>query len=351
MYVLSLSTIVGGVLNACITIFAAVLGLNIIWLKFLVIFAVLVRSILLSLYFKRRYEHINLAAIPDYSSQNKRWDALYMQILWNLQSGAPLIIVTVFKNFVWVSIYSVYHLVIYGIDNLASIFMTGLQAGFGEIVVSGDEESLKRTYNQFTYIFYSAMTVIYSTTFAMFMPFIELYTKGIEDSGLYLLPALALIFCINGLLFRINTPQNMIVMAAGQYKETRIQTTIQALVLVLGGVLFTGIFEWGVYGVVIASILSNLYRSIDLILYVDKRVVRGSIRETLTSVVVCFAIVATIFVAYPYISLSEATILAWVLNAAVVTCIAMLLVLGVSLIFRRSEFFGAVKRVKSIFSK
>lgn len=104
-YVLCLATIVGSVLNAVVTIVCALLGLSIVWLKIIAIFTVFARSIVLTLYFKKHYRNINVHAAPDYSSQNKRWDALYMQILWNLQSGAPVLIVTAFTDFVQVSVY------------------------------------------------------------------------------------------------------------------------------------------------------------------------------------------------------------------------------------------------------
>ena len=60
MYVLSFATIVGSVLNALVTIVAAVLGLSIVWLKLLAIFTVFARSAVLSIYFKKRYQNINV---------------------------------------------------------------------------------------------------------------------------------------------------------------------------------------------------------------------------------------------------------------------------------------------------
>jgi len=349
MYVLSFATIVGSILNALVTILAAALGLNIVWLKFLAIFTVFARSVVLSIYFKNRYQNINVKAKPDYSSQNKRWDALFMQILWNLQSGAPVLIVTLFTDFVKVSIYSIYNLVIYGINNLVSIFMSGLQAAFGEIMVSGDRELLRRTYNQFIFVFYSALTVIYAITFAMFMPFIKIYTAGLEDAEVYMLPILGLLFCLNGLLFSIKTPQGMMVIAAGHYRETRLQTTIQAVILVAGGLLFTGIFKWGLYGVVIAAILSNLYRSVDFVIYIEKHIVKGSLRQTLFNIFSCSIVVAVVFMIFPYVQFGEATAVAWIINAIVVGIISVSIVLFMSLLFQRENLIGAIKRVKSIF--
>ncbi len=348
-YVLCFATIVGSVLNALVTIICAVLGLSIVWLKFIAIFTVFARSIVLALYFKKKYKYINVYATPDYTSQNKRWDALYMQILWNLQSGAPVLIVTAFTDFVQVSVYTIYNFVIYGINNVVSIFMSGLQAAFGEIMVLGDNEMLKKTYNQFTYVFYSALTVIYATTFAMFMPFIKIYTAGLEDAGVYMMPILGVMFCVNGLLFSVKTPQGMMVIAAGQYKETKIQTTIQGAILVIGGVLFTGVFRWGLYGVVIAAILSNLYRAIDFVIYIEKNVVKGSLCGTIFNIVSCFAIVTMVFLVSPYIRFGNDTALMWVLNAITTVVLSVIAVLVVSVIFQRNNLKATISRLKSIF--
>lgn len=349
MYILCFATIIGSVLNAIVTIVAAVLGLSVVWMKILAIFTVFARSVVLSLYFKKQYKHINVKATPDYTSQDKRWDALYMQILWNLQSGAPVLIVTLFTDFVKVSIYSIYNLVIYGINNLVSIFMSGLQAAFGEIMISNDESMLRRTYNQFTYVFYSALTVIYATTFAMFMPFIRVYTAGLEDAAVYMNPVLGFLFCLNGLLFSVKTPQGMMVIAAGQYKETRMQTTIQAIILVAGGFLFTGVFQWGLYGVVLAALLSNGYRVIDFVIYIEKHIVKGSARQTIFNLLVCAAVVAAVFLIFPHIQFGEATAIAWVINAVVVVMLSLAMVLITSVLFQRKNLMGAIERVKSIF--
>jgi len=351
MYILCFATIVGSILNALVTIVAALLGLSIVWLKFLAIFTVFARSVVLSLYFKKRYKNINVNATPDYSSQNKRWDALFMQILWNLQSGAPVLIVTLFTDFVKVSIYSIYNLVIYGINNLVSIFMSGLQAAFGEIMVSGDQQMLKNTYNQFTYVFYSALTVIYATTFAMFMPFIEIYTAGLEDAAVYIIPILGVLFCLNGLLFSVKTPQGMIVIAAGHYKETKLQTIIQATILVAGGLLFTGVLKWGLYGVIFAAILSNLYRAIDFVIYIEKHIVKGSMRQTVFNIFSCFIIVIAVFLIFPHIQFGTLTAFTWILNAIVVGVLSFAVVLIISLLFQRKNLISAIKRVKSIFTR
>lgn len=350
-YIICVATIVGSALNAIVTVACAMLGFSIVWLKFIAIFTVYARSLVLSIYFRKKYKSINVKATPDYSSQDKRWDALYMQILWNIQSGAPVLIVTAFTDFVCVSVYSIYNLVLYGISNLVSIFISGLQSAFGEIMVMGDKEKLRHTYDQFIYIFYSIITVIYAIAFAMFMPFIKIYTAGLEDAEVYIIPVLGVLFCVSGLLFSLKAPQGMMVMAAGHYKETKVQNTIQGVIIVLGGILFTGLFKWGIYGVVIASLISNFYRLIDFVIYVEKNIIQGSLKGTIFNIALSITVVMTIFLISPYLQFGESTALSWVLNAIVVGVLSVAIVLIISLAFQRKNLFATVQRVKNLFKK
>lgn len=348
-YVLCWATILGTTLNALVTVVCALAGLSIVWLKIIAIFTVFARSIVLHLYFKRHYKKINVHAQPDYTALNKRWDALYMQVLWTLQSGAPIVIVTAFTDFVQVSIYTIFNFVIYGINNLVSIFMSGLQAAFGEILVLGEKKLLKTSYEQFTFIFYSALTVIYAVTFSMFMPFIKLYTAGIEDSQQYILPLLGVLFCVNGYLFSVKTPQGMMVIAAGLYKETKVHTTIQGAILLVFGILFTGVFRMGLYGVIFAGILSNGYRAVDFVIYISKNIVNESWKSTLKNVFFSVLIIAATFWISSHIRFGELTIIMWVINSCVVGMVSLLLVLLFSLLFQRENLYAVMGRVRLLF--
>ncbi|MHC1714447.1 MAG: lipopolysaccharide biosynthesis protein [Acidaminococcaceae bacterium] len=350
-YVLCFATILGSILNAIVTVLCAVFGLSIVWIKIITIFTVYARSIILYLYFKKNYSNINVHSEPDYSSLNKRWDAVYMQVLWSLQSGAPIIIVTAFTDMVTVSIYTIYNLVIYGINNLVSIFMSGLQAAFGEILVSGDKNLLKNTYRQFTFAFYSALAVIYAITFSMFMPFITLYTSGIPDSTKYYLPLLGVLFCINGFLFSIKTPQGMMVIAAGLYKETKIQTTIQGAILVIGGVVLTGIFNLGLYGVVIAGIASNAYRAIDFVIYISKNLVSNSNKGTIFNMLMCVITITLTYLVSSLICIFIPGPLGWVINCCLVGVFSLSFVLIWSLVFQKRNLLDVVGRVKQLFRR
>ena len=138
----------------------------------------------------------------------------------------------------------------------------------------------------FYYVNYDCLFCI----FIMIMPFIRIYTAGVTDIN-YNEPLVGFLFVLNGLLYNLKTPQGMLVISAGMYKETRIQTTIQGAIVVILGLALTPFI--GIYGVLIASILSNLYRDIDLMFFIPKNVTKLPVVNTVKRMLI---VIVTTFI-------------------------------------------------------
>lgn len=345
-YILSICTMVGVVLNMLLIVLCAVLHLNIVWLKVIATLSVFARSAILAGYMRKRYKYVNFKEKPNMRALDKRWDALYMQILWNLQSGAPVVLATIFTNMVQVSIYTVYNLVIYGINNVASIFMSGsgMHAAFGEIIVTGDRKKLKKVYGQFLFAFYSILTVLYSVTGVMYMPFMKNYVANLSDTQLYIVPTLALLFFINGLLSAIQTPQGMMTIAAGMYRETRVQNSIQAGILVIGGVVMTPLL--GLYGILLAAIAANFYRLIDYLFFISRKFKEIGMKETVIHLIRVVLQVAVVYAIFWFIPLPNNGYLEWALSAVIVFVVSSAVVLLSALLFNRKDLKDLFGRLK-----
>ena len=166
-----------------------------------------------------------------------------------------------------VSVYVIFNLVITGVNAILSVFMSGISSSFGDLIVRKEQERFQKAYIDFEGVYYLLIAGVYAATFVMIMPFVNIYTQGITDTN-YNLPWIGFLMVLNGLMYNIKTPQGMLVIAAGLYKETRWQTTTQALILLILGIILGHIY--GLEGILIASILSNFYRVIDLgILYLN----------------------------------------------------------------------------------
>ena len=343
-YIISLSSIIYVILNTIIIVILANLGVNIVIVKAVAILAILIRSIILMTYVKRKYKYISYKEEPDYQSMDKRWSALFLQVLTAIQNGAPVVISTIFTSLKTVSVYSIYNMVMHGINGVLSIFTSGLSASFGDVIARKEMVTLQKSYREFEFAYYTLITVIYSVSMVMILPFVRIYTEGVTDTN-YMLPEIAFLIVLNGLLYNIKTPQGMLVISAGLYKETRVRTLIQALIIVILGIILAPIF--GLTGILIASCLSNIYRDIDLIFYIPKHVTKIPAKETIKRV--CIMLLNTILIVVPcviLININASNYLQWAFYAVGVTLYAIIIVLINAILFDRVQLSSVLKRIK-----
>ncbi|MGD6794158.1 hypothetical protein [Metabacillus indicus] len=348
-YVISLASTVYTIVNTIIIVILGNLKVDIVLLWFVTIFSIFLRTLILVLYVKARYKWINYKEKPNYSSLNQRWDALYLQVLGAIQVGAPVIILTVItKDMNLVSIYSVYFMVIVGLNSILGIFKTGLFASFGDVIAKGEIKILQKAYKEFEFFYYSLITVIFSIAFIMIMPFIEIYTREVTDIN-YLLPVIGFLFVLNGVLHNIKTPQGMLVMSAGLFKQTKLQTTIQGIIVIILGVLLAPIL--GIEGVLIASIISNLFRCIDLLIYIPRNVTKLPIKVTVGRILKMFFSIAIIVIPLWFININPTNYIYWVLLTFVVGVYALIIVALFGYLFDRKDMMSTINRILTLLKK
>lgn len=345
-YVISTASIVYTVLNTLIVVTLASLRVDILLLRCVALASIFARSAILFIYIKLHYRYIDYHATPDYSSMNKRWSALYLQVVQTVQNASPAVLTTLFSSLKMVSVYSVYNMVLSGINGVMSVFSTGVSAGFGELLVKNSAEGFKKAYNDFEYLYYLISSVIYGVTLSTILPFIQVYTHGVTDVD-YLNPIYAFLFVLNGILYNIKTPQGMLVIAAGLYRETRVQSTIQALILVVGGAVLG--YTFGLAGVMVASCLSNLYRCIDLLFFIPKMVTHLPASSSLRRIIEEILVIILIFIVSKLLFTSPPDSLStWVIMALISLIVATAIALVFHLIFENKNLHIIAERMSSL---
>ena len=354
-YVVSLASIVYIVVNTSIIVVLANLGVNIVVLRFVALLSIFLRSFILMAYVKLKYKHINYKEKPNNEALDKRWDVLYLQILGVIQTGAPVVILTIIVcDLKLISVYMIFNMVITGIDGVLGIFKSGLSASFGDVIARGENKIMKRAYSEFELVYFSIITIIYSITYVTIMPFIHIYTKGITDVS-YDLPIIGALFVVNGLLNNLKTPQGMLVISAGLYKETKLQTTIQGGIVVVLGCMLAPFY--GIAGVLTASIVSNLYRDIDLLFFIPRNVTKLPIRNTFHRWIRMLFSAVVICVPFFFIELKPTGYATWAFCAAVAVVYAILVVAASGFVFDKVDMKSTVRRiflmtgVKNLFSR
>lgn len=275
-WVISLATMVQIVLNIIIIASLAYTGFSIVIVRGAATTAIFIRTYLLWKYCRDHYDFLDFTVPPNNEAMNQRWDALYLQILGAIHQGAPILIATFLLSLLDVSIYAIFNLVILGLNSLLGIFMTGLTSGFGDLIARGEKEPFKKAFGEFEFIYTITITIIYSTMFFVFQPFISLYTRGSDISYYY--PFFAFLMAWNGFAYNIKNPFGMLVISAGKFKETRLPTTIQGAIELIGGIVLA--LAWGLNGIILGSILSNVYRDIEFLFFAPRHLTHMPVGHT-----------------------------------------------------------------------
>jgi hypothetical protein len=344
-YVIALATSVSSLLNAAAIITFACLHAPVVTAYAVSLLSLAVQSLILFRYSCKHYRYLDFHAEPDNSSMNQRWDALYLQILGMIQVGAPVILATFFLDYKAVSVYSVFYMVIGGLNGLLGIFTSGLSASFGDVIARGETETLQTTYQEFEFTYYAVITVVYACALVLIMPFIRLYTSGITDAN-YDVPLVGILMVVNGYLYNLKTPQGMLVISAGLYRETRWRTTIQGAIALFGGLILAPFF--GLEGIIVGSIISNVYRDIDLLFFIPEYVTKLSPKKTAKRWAVSLLEFGLILAPRGFFPVQAGDFGEWVVWGVVWCLYAIVVVAVVSIIFDREKFKASAKRIVGI---
>lgn len=346
IYVISLATIVQVICTVFIVAILSYCGFSIVEVRFAAIAAILVRTLILWNYCRKKYSYLNFSVEPDNSSLDKRWDALYFQTIGVIHTGTPVMLATFLLSLNDVSIYSIYFLVVNGVNALLSIFTSGLASGFGDLIIRGEKEKFKKAFQEFEYIYYILITVIYSIMLMTYLPFIELYTLGADINYSY--SFLAILMTINGYFYNLKTPFGMLTISAGKYKESRIQITIQGLLEIICGWILA--YKWGLNGIIIGAIISNLYRDIDFIFFAPRHLTKYSFIPSLKMWIRSFVSFGVVYLISGLVP-NDFIIgyFSWIIYSLIIGIIAVVITMIINIIMDYTTLCEIWKRFKSAF--
>jgi len=348
-YIISLINGAAVALNAIIIIVLAKMQCDMVILQSVALVSFFARSAFYALYGKIKYSHLDFKGEPNNAALDKRWDCFISQILNVVNTGTCIVVITVFCSLSEVSVFTIYNMVFGSVIVLLSTFNNGLTASFGDLLVRKEIDTFQRAYKQYEYLYYALLGWGYACASILVIPFIKIYTAKITDAQ-YIRPEIAVLFVVWGLMYNIKTPQGMLVLSAGLYKETKYQTLAQAIIHIIVSVALAP--SMGMAGVLVGAVVSHLYRSIDLIFYIPKTVTKLPVLPTILRVVrmlVLFAI-SVLPVLY-FVDISPKNYLGWLLWA-IPGAIWCLVVFAVgNLVFEWQTSKLIIQRVKNMLKR
>ena len=163
--------------------------------------------------------------------------------------SAPTFYLTSFLGTVFTSIYAVYKSILGIIENVLWAILNAPKNAVGQTLSSDDQENKNRIINQYEFTVILFATVLLSVTYSLLVPFIKLYTAGVNDAN-YVNEAMAALMVLSSYATFLHVPAGTCINLSGQFKLMQKNQIIALAALIVGIVI--GGFAAGIYGILSA---------------------------------------------------------------------------------------------------
>lgn len=350
-YVVSIASIFSAILKIVVMYVLIKLHCNIILVKFAGSASILVRSLIFSIYVKKKYKFVDYSVSAKGVKLEQRGDVLLMQVLGSAQHAFPTIAMTICHfPFYEISVYSVYAMVTSGMVSLLQVVLNGsIYSTFGNVISKNEYTLLKKVFGEFEVGCYALISVLFGAAAILYMPFISIYTNGMTDAN-YIQPTIAVLLLISTLFAVIKNPLSAMIQAAGHYKKTRWRTIVQTAIAVIGPLALAK--PLGIAGIIIGTMCSHIYRTIDILIYVPNKITRTSTFTSLKRMLVCVASALLAYFGFGFIAkVAATTYTQWIVYGVIVSVWVCAITFVINIIFNRREMMDLFSRVKMLLKK
>ena len=231
----------------------------------------LIQVIFIMLYMKKHYGWIDLHVKPDFEAIAQSKNVLVHQVSGLVFSNTDTLILTYCCGLKMVSVYSMYT-TLFGIISTTIGNFSGINFIMGQSYNTDRQRFLRLldTYEIFN------MTL----TFSLFcianifiLPFMQLYTSGVSDIS-YIDKYLPYLFIAVQLLSNGRNSSSYVINYAGHFQQTQGRSIFESIINIV--ISLVCVFKFGIYGVLFGTIAALLYRTNDMIIYANKKILNRS---------------------------------------------------------------------------
>lgn len=317
----NITTLINVVTNI-VKVVLLLLGYNVLAVQFSYFVICFFQLFVYAIYLKRNYSWINWNAEPNNQAISQKNSTLIHQIASVIfYNTDPLILTSITHDLKIVSVYTIYNMVTSMVTALVQQLSQGISFRLGQLF--NTERTLYIKLHHICEMVYLTLAFAsMTTTYILFPAFIKLYTKGVTDINYYeelypLLFVLIQVFTIG------RTSLNNVIYYAAHFKQTQWSAVIECVINI--SISVVGVWKFGIYGVLLGSIVSVIYRTIYMIWYSYKYILFDNPWRTIKRWMVCMLIFVLIVIFVPSKELIVTSYLDIVTYGAISGIISLLL--------------------------
>ena len=272
----------------------------------------------------------------------QKWNGIAQHVAAVILDGTDTIVLTLFATLPDVSIYSVYFLVVKGVKQLFMSMTNGITSLIGELWAKQELEELNKTFSWTEWVIHTGTTFVFGLTAILIVPFVRVYTLGIHDAN-YIQPLFAALIVAANAGHCLRLPYNIIILAAGHYKQTQNNYIIAAILNIVVSVVT--VKAWGLIGVAIGTLVALGYQTVWMAVYDSRNLIKWTLRNFANKILVDGLTVIIVFFATRMSVIPEAIYIEWVF-LAVKTAIIWIVIVGVlNMVFYRDKMQSMIHKI------
>ena len=346
-YVEFLINIVTLVLNIILTLVLVRLDVSIQAVKISSSLVFLLRPIMLMLYVRSNY-HIDRQIQYVEEPIKQKWNGIAQHVAAVVLNNTDTIVLSLFATLQDVSIYSVYNLVINGIKNVTVSLTRGVQSLIGELWSKKELDTLNNYFGWFEWVMHTTTTIIFGCSIFLIVPFVSVYTKGITDANYYQpLFGMLIVIAFAGTCYRL--PYNIMILAAGHYKQTQSNYIIAAIMNIVISIIT--VKAYGMIGVAIGTLIALYYQIVWMAWYDSKNLIKWPFDSFLKQCVVDTVCITITAIVYQIISHNVENYFEWAVLAAKTVVIMIVTETVINYFINRQRFKVVKERIKDFSMK
>lgn len=347
IYVLNLVEIFVLLFDSIMTILIVTMGHEIYIVKLASCVIFLIKPLLLGIYMRINYSYLNNKIEPNMNAIKERWNAFIQTIASFVNENLDVFLLTFSGNLKIVSVYSIYNFVVLGIHGFISTICTAFNPAISTEIAQGNIKVANEILDKYELILYLAANIAFTTCSIMIVPFVSVYINDVGDIN-YVNYSFGYAISILGFVRLIRSIYFVLIHSAGHYKQTSLSSYMEVTInIVLSLILW---IEFGLTGLAIATIISNLYKAICCINYLDKNIInrnKNIFFKRLTINLMALSINILIYIGFGHMIIVS-NFFEWVITSGIVFTIISFVVIVVNFIFYKNDFMHFIKLLTGV---
>lgn len=321
-YINTTAQIVCTILNAIVSVVLIELGCSIIIVKFFVAIIFLLRPIFLFIYVRKFYP-IDKNALFNKHVLSQSGAAFTKSLAFYVHKNTDTLVITMFLNVSWVSVYSVHNYVVSNISNLVSSILGNTEAVFGQMIAREEKKAIENEVPVYDLLSKILSVIFFTTTIILISQFVRVYTVGVTDIDYYQ-PVFAVLLCCGEMVYCMSLTYNNMIMGAGHIKQTQWISIVEAAINIVLSIVL--VIFYGLIGVAIGTLVAFIFNSVANIIYMRKHIYKMSLWFIIKSYLVnIVASVASILIFWFLVNYQIQNFLDFFLYAAIVFVFVILI--------------------------